>query len=276
MVILRSLPANFQSCATFVVGFFPIEVCSTTINGRFSTVNYVLWQAPNILLLLLWIFVVCRLSHHFRSVEFGRSCGRSCKLGSLLCLSPARWVRHNFEMASCSELSESAPKAMEQLFRLTVCRLIFPVRGVCVLGEKFYSSVSVGDRVVVRVEANWHAHSGFALSVHKEGTADVAGWIGKEVAEPLVPFIRIVDRFGIIIFFWKNSSTPRMSRNGLFLVHSEVISFPYGSSTWAKKEVLIRAPVLQHSSVEGTAVEDFVAAMKKAGCFEFKSVSFFF
>ena len=67
-----------------------------------------------------------------------------------------------------------------------------------------------------------------------------------------------------------------MSRNGLFLVHSEVISVPYVSSTWAKKEVLVRASVFRHSSVEGTAVEDFVAAMKKAGCFEFKSVSFFF
>ena len=148
------------------------------------------------------------------------------------------------------------------------------------LGEKFCSSVSVGDRVVVRVEANRHAQGGFALSVHKEGTADVAGRIGKEVSEPLVPFIRergfqLVDWYGIINFL-KSSSLRRMSRNGLFLVHSEVISVPCGSSTWAKKEVLVRASVLRHSSVEGTAVEDFVAAMKKAGCFEFKSVSIFF
>ena len=42
-------------------------------------------------------------------------------------------------------------------------------------GEKFYSSVSVGDRVVVRVEANRHAQGGFALPVRKEGKADVAG-----------------------------------------------------------------------------------------------------
>ena len=55
------------------------------------------------------------------------------------------------------------------------------------LGEKFYSSVSVGDRVVVRVEANRHAQGRFALSVHKEGTADVAGRIGKEVSELLSP-----------------------------------------------------------------------------------------
>ena len=148
--ILRSMPAKFQSCATFVVGFFSIEVCSTTINGRFSTVTCVLWQAPKTLLLLLWIFVACPLSHRFRSAEFDRSCARSCKLGSLLCLSPASWVRHNFAMASCSELSS---KVKEQLFRLTVCRLIFPVRGVCVLGEKFCSSVSVGDRVVVRLSS---------------------------------------------------------------------------------------------------------------------------
>ena len=53
------------------------------------------------------------------------------------------------------------------------------------LGETFYSSVSV-----VRLEANRHAQALFALSIHKQGTADVAGRIGKEVSEPLVPLIR--------------------------------------------------------------------------------------
>ena len=52
--------------------------------------------------------------------------------------------------------------------------------------ENFDSSLTVGDRVVIHVEANQHAHGGLALSAHKEGQPDVAVQIGKEVAELLV------------------------------------------------------------------------------------------
>ncbi len=79
----------------------------------------------------------------------------------------------------------------DQLFEQTVCKLIMPVRGISILGDRFSSTLSIGDHVLVKVEENRHAKGGFALSVHRSPSAEVVGRIGRQVAERLVPFIRL-------------------------------------------------------------------------------------
>ena len=85
-------------------------------------------------------------------------------------------------MASCSDISSKAHTD-------SMSPDISSSRSVCLLCEEINSSISVGDRAVVRVEANRHAQGGFALSVHEEGIANVADRIAKEVLETAVPFI---------------------------------------------------------------------------------------
>ena len=71
-----------------------------------------------------------------------------------------------------SSLSGLSFKVKEQLFNLIFCRLISSVRDVSVALESFDSSVSPSEiEWSFDVEANWHTHGDFALSVHKEGLA---------------------------------------------------------------------------------------------------------
>ena len=91
--------------------------------------------------------------------------------------------------APADRIVDRSFKVKAQLINLKFCRLIFPVRDVCRRGNFRVQSprrISSGRRI----EANRHAHGGFALSVHKEGQPDVTVQIGKEEAELLVVFIQ--------------------------------------------------------------------------------------
>ena len=74
-----------------------------------------------------------------------------------------------------SSLSDLSFKVKEQLLNLMLCRLIFRVCSRCECRlAKFRVPLAVSPSEIewsFDVEANRHAHSGFALSVHKEGLA---------------------------------------------------------------------------------------------------------
>ena len=78
----------------------------------------------------------------------------------------------------------------KQLFEQTFCHLIFPVQCKASWLSTRCGKVRVQSQhrrssspVTVPVEANRHAHSGHNLSVHKDRQPDVAGRIGKKMAD---------------------------------------------------------------------------------------------
>ena len=57
-------------------------------------------------------------------------------------------------------------------FKQHVCHVIFRIKGIYILGDRFTSTLRLGDRVLVKPEINRHARGGVALSVHLPGSPD--------------------------------------------------------------------------------------------------------
>ena len=188
----KNIPAKFQSRPTFLAWFFSKRVIVDDVRrktffftprGQYCSLSHtVVSMEYRSLPTHSWpcMFPVCRphaprtLQHrqpsrHPPASTFVASLNFCLTISSLSNLSfKAKWI------SSCSTWH---------------CRLIFSVRDMSIAVENFESSLTVRNRVAVRVKANRHTHGGFALSVHKEGHPDVTFQIGKEVVELLVAFI---------------------------------------------------------------------------------------
>ncbi len=74
-------------------------------------------------------------------------------------------------------------------FQQHVCYVVFPIKGIYILGDRFSSTLHLGDRFRVKPERNAHARGGIALTVHLPGSSDVVGRVAATQCEALAPFV---------------------------------------------------------------------------------------